>query len=195
MKKEYENSLSALENGESLTPSSDTQSSQVAGQKRKHTHDGKDGPYKRRKSALNSDEDDKDEDVHADNDDDDNGVDSDMSSLSELKYPDESTADDDEEEEEGKGDEEDETGGSLDGSDNSDTNSEFMTNDFKAKIVEAKEAIKAGREDLTEARKEKKEAIDQITALKKRGAEDQKQKNAFCSLKRSEVSFMHITGC
>lgn len=72
----------------------------------------------------------------------------------------------------------------------SDDEQEDVTEDsLKEKITEGKAAIKAGRERLSEVRKEKKEAIDYLSTLKKNIGRAQKEKNAFCSLKRSEVKY------
>lgn len=58
---------------------------------------------------------------------------------------------------------------------------------LEAKITEAKDAIKAGRVQLSEFRKQRKEASDTLATLKKKQLKAQREKNAFCSLKRSEV--------
>ncbi len=58
---------------------------------------------------------------------------------------------------------------------------------LQAKIKEVQDNIKQGRIDLSEYRRLRKEASDAIAALKKRQVKAQREKNAFCSLKRSEV--------
>ncbi|KAI0758261.1 Dynamin family-domain-containing protein [Irpex lacteus] len=59
---------------------------------------------------------------------------------------------------------------------------------LQAKIKEVQDNIKQGRIDLSEYRRLRKEASDAIAALKKRQVKAQREKNAFCSLKRSEFS-------
>lgn len=59
---------------------------------------------------------------------------------------------------------------------------------LKAKIKEGKEKIKDIRAILTVAREKKKDASDKLARLKKSLAKVQREKNGFCSLKRSEVS-------
>lgn len=64
---------------------------------------------------------------------------------------------------------------------------EVTVESLKAKIEELKQAIKDGRVQLSEFRKQRKEASDMLATLKKRQNKAQREKNAFCSLKRSEV--------
>ena len=65
---------------------------------------------------------------------------------------------------------------------------ELTENDLREKIREAKDALKTGREMLNNARAAKKEAIDALSLVEKGQVKKQREKNAFCSLKRSEVS-------
>lgn len=58
---------------------------------------------------------------------------------------------------------------------------------LKQKIVDAKKVLQQRGEALFDALKDKNEAMDVLAALKKDQATGQKEKNAFCSLKRSEV--------
>lgn len=68
-----------------------------------------------------------------------------------------------------------------------------------AKLDEAKAVIKVGREQLSEFRKQKKEATDALSSLKKKESKAQREKNAFCSLSTSlfllntSVSDIHVT--
>ncbi|KAG1753960.1 uncharacterized protein EDB91DRAFT_1077623 [Suillus paluster] len=59
---------------------------------------------------------------------------------------------------------------------------------LQAKIGDAKEAIKVGRGQLNDARKARKDAIDALSNLKKKEMKAQRDKNTFCSLKRSELN-------
>jgi len=65
----------------------------------------------------------------------------------------------------------------------------LTADDLKAKIEEGKAKIKETRSKLTDAREKKKNASDSIARLKKSLAKIQRNKNAFCSLKRSEVRY------
>lgn len=68
-----------------------------------------------------------------------------------------------------------------------------------AKLDEAKAVIKVGREQLSEFRKQKKEATDALSSLKKKESKAQREKNAFCSLStflfllNISVSDVHVT--
>lgn len=53
---------------------------------------------------------------------------------------------------------------------------------LEAKLEEAKAVIKVGREQLSEFRRQKKEATDALSSLKKKEVKTQREKNAFCSL-------------
>ena len=64
---------------------------------------------------------------------------------------------------------------------------EVTVESLKAKIEDVKQAIKDGREQLNVFRQQRKDAVDALATLKKRQNEAQRKKNAFCSLKRSEV--------
>ena len=58
---------------------------------------------------------------------------------------------------------------------------------LRTKIEEVKQAIKDGRVQLSAFRQQRKDAVDMLATLKKKQNEAQRRKNAFCSLKRSEV--------
>jgi len=64
---------------------------------------------------------------------------------------------------------------------------EVTEEDLEGKIKTCKDGIKAYRERQNEARIRKKEASDALSSLDKTIIKVQKEKNAFCSLKRSEV--------
>lgn len=64
---------------------------------------------------------------------------------------------------------------------------EVTEEDLQGGIKTCKDAIKASRERQNEARARKKEASDALSSLDKTIIKVQKEKNAFCSLKRSEV--------
>ncbi|KZT13003.1 uncharacterized protein LAESUDRAFT_719309 [Laetiporus sulphureus 93-53] len=65
---------------------------------------------------------------------------------------------------------------------------EAMVEDLQSKVADAKESIKASKQQLLELRKQRREAMDMLAMLKKRQLKAQREKNAFCSLKRSEFS-------
>ena len=156
------------------------ESKNANGKKRKRGgKDAKKGSPKRRKSdvfededenMLGSDDEDLDDDIESDSDNEDD-------SESDNDSKDNNSDDDDD--------------ASKSGSDSEagDEEGEETEESLQAKIVDANDAVKAGRERLSEARKAKKDAIDYLAGLKKKESHAQKSKNAFCSLKRSEVSF------
>lgn len=165
--REYNAHLEALENGDTFVPTltgKGVSGKGSSGKKRKNYRKGKTGSPKRRRSGL------------SDDDDDDFFVSDDDSSTAEsIDSDDESDSDHDEDfgsDTEDVGvDEDQETEDSL-----------------KEKIKESKDAIKDARERLSSARKQKKDASDHLSILSKNLAKVQREKNAFCSLKRSEVS-------
>ena len=77
--------------------------------------------------------------------------------------------------------------GSSTGNDESEAQEEMSVDAVKAKIEEYRRVVKAARESRVNLRKERKEAVDHLSTLKKNLARLQREKNAFCSLKRSEV--------
>ncbi|TFK55750.1 hypothetical protein OE88DRAFT_1804556 [Heliocybe sulcata] len=164
IRQEHEDHVEALENNQPFTPrlTGKKTSKKAAGKKRKSSSGGKKGSPKRRRTSASDDEDDSDADM-----DDDisnaSGNDSDEESGSESGSGSESSSDSEEEE-------------------------EVTVESLKVNIKEASEAIKVGRQQLTEARKTRKEATDMLATLKKKQAEAQKEKNAFCARKRSEFS-------
>ena len=179
---EYEDHLKALQSGEPFVPkltakksksvsSEDDSDDSVSdseeashGKKRKYKGN-KGGSNKRRKSGGGDDDEDfmdEDEDILFS----DSGSEPDRSSTA-------GSASDDSDEE----------------SDDGDTMQEDVTEEsLQAKIQEARDNIKQGRIDLSEYRRLRKEASDALAALKKRQTKAQREKNAFCSLKRSEVN-------
>lgn len=140
------------------------------GQKRKRGHNG-DRPQKRRRSGSDDDDDDFIDDG-SDDSASENGEGASSSDGSDGSGSDSESDDDDDEENE----EEEEA--TIDG--------------VKAKIQEAKEAIKEARSQLNEFRRLKKEANDTLATLKKRESKAQREKNAFCSAKRSEVCRLSV---
>ncbi|KII94798.1 hypothetical protein PLICRDRAFT_86263 [Plicaturopsis crispa FD-325 SS-3] len=179
--REYEEHLRALEAGEPFVPrltAKNKTAGKTNGKKRKNSSGGKGGSPKRRKSDGGDgfggdDDEDMDDDVEVISDDDSDSEDgSDKDSDEEGSK---SGSDSDSESDEGEDEEEE---GEV----------EVTPDDLKAKIDDAKLTIKATREKLNEVRKQKKEAIDNLATLRKKEHKAQKEKNAFCSLKRSEFS-------
>ena len=178
---EYEEHKKALENGEPFERrlTARKMGSKAAlgprGKKRKNSRCGKKAAKRRRASDSDFEEDDDD---FIDDD-------SDSSDSESEKGSDESENEDD--------------GSDSSGSDASDKESDDEEDQTEAedeevtvaslveKIKEAKDAIKAGRVQLNEHRRHKKEAHDKLATLKKKQTKVQRDKNAFCSLKRSEV--------
>ena len=187
--KEYKAHLDALNNGETFKPTltgkrTNKESKKVNGNKRKRNgKGGKKGSPKRRKSDAFEDED--EEMPGSDDEDMEDDIESDVDS------------DDGSNSNEGSDDENDDDSSSGTDSEGEDSNGEDVDEEtedsLKAKITDANNAIKAGRERLSDSRKEKKDAIDGLAGLKKKQTKVQKEKNAFCSLKRSEVRFSRQT--
>ncbi|OAX43900.1 hypothetical protein K503DRAFT_846915 [Rhizopogon vinicolor AM-OR11-026] len=184
---EYEQHKTALENGETFTPrlTAEAHQKQSAGKKRKNTCKDKSRSPKRHKSSnFGDNSDDDDFEVEADLYD---HSSDDMDVDEEYKESDNGQGSD----EEGQEQEEQEEGeGEQDARDDSsdDEPEEVTVEALQAKIDDAKEAIKVGREQLSGARKARKDAMDALSNLKKRETKAQRDKNAFCSLKRSEFS-------
>ncbi|THG94658.1 hypothetical protein EW026_g6853 [Hermanssonia centrifuga] len=164
---EYQDHLKAMENGETFVPKLTAKTK--AG---KNAEDSGSRGKKRKNSRG-----DEDDDFLVDDDDD-----LDFSgSESDKNSGDESDGDKSESgSNKDSGDEED---------DEEDQEAEEATEEsLKEKIEEAKNGIKEFRVHLSEARKLRKEAMDALAGLKKRQNKAQREKNAFCSLKRSEFS-------
>ncbi|KAG5716551.1 GTPase SLIP-GC [Termitomyces sp. T112] len=184
---EYEEHFDALKNGKPFT-SRLTKNSKVnkstrkkaptlgSSKKRKNTRGGKPGSSKRFRS---SDIDDNESmDSHSDSDIDgysDFG-DSDRDSEDRADFDRESI----------KSIAESDLGG--DEGEDEDNDEEVTQESLKKKIKEIKDSMKSARERHSKARKLKKNADDTLATLKKNIAETQREKNAFCSLKRSEFS-------
>ncbi|KAJ6539274.1 hypothetical protein B0H19DRAFT_1178148 [Mycena capillaripes] len=154
--------------------------------KRKNTRSGKKGSPKRRRSeSLDSDDDDEDE--LASDEEESDAVDSDASQSDSDEEDKDSDSDSD-------SDKDSVDGGDSDDEKDSDIESVYdMEEDvteesIKLDIAEAKKVMDDTRQRLNDARKEKKEAADHLAILKKKATQAQKEKNAFCSLKRSEYS-------
>lgn len=165
--REHQAHLEALENGETFVPSLKKKGrSPVNGKKRKNKGKNKQGASKRIRRATS----DEDELMESDEDSDKDFSDSD---------------DDDDDDDES-------TEGPNDDPDISEVEDEAITelteDDLKEKIREAKDAIKSSREILNNAQTAKKEAIDNLLSIQKATVKLQREKNAFCSLKRSEAS-------
>ncbi|KAG1892548.1 hypothetical protein F4604DRAFT_1699937 [Suillus subluteus] len=168
---EYEQHKTALENGETFAPQLTTTAHkkvQNASKKRKNTRRGKSGSPKRHKSFGDDDDDSEINDIDDYLNDD-------------IHVDDEDEGSDEEDEEE-----EDDSDGEEDTQD--EPEEEVTVEVLQEKIGDANEAIKVGREQLNNARKARKDAVDALSNLKKKEMKAQRDKNAFCSLKRSEFS-------
>ncbi|KAK0468295.1 uncharacterized protein EV420DRAFT_1473993 [Desarmillaria tabescens] len=164
---EYEKHLKAIKNGEIFVPRLTSKQKVASGKKRKNVRGGKKGSPKRRRSVddegSSSDSDNSESDESSDTDSD-SGSDSD----SDLNSDDDSDND---------------ASNSEDADELQDQETEES---LKAKIKETKASIKEARTVKSDLQKEKKAANDELATLKKTLAKLQKEKNAFCSLKRSE---------
>jgi len=165
MEEEYESHIEALENGESFVPKL-TAKSASTGQKRKRGRGDNGSSSKRRKGSHTDDDDD-----FEDNDDevtDGNGSEGNNSDMDE----DEEDEDEDEQMDE-----------------------PITVDSLKAKIDECKSKSKEIRAQLNPAKQARKAVNDRLSGFQKELAKAQREKNAFCSLKRSEVStfIVHVT--
>lgn len=184
IQKEHQNHIEALRNGDDFTPVLTGSRKPSTPKKRKNRRKGKKGSSKRRRSSVSSDDED------------------------------ESDGSDDSSSESAVEDDEDELDSSSDDSDDSDDESsdsqlspkyhkhsghsdmeveglleEQVTEESVQERLEQTQAnIRAARGRLSEARKDKKIAIDHLASLKKSLSKVQKAKNGFCSLKRSDYS-------
>ncbi|KAH9844070.1 Dynamin family-domain-containing protein [Rhodofomes roseus] len=183
---EYKEHKTALKDGEPFVPritakSSGKKESTSRGKKRKNQRGGKKGSSKKRKSSFASSDEDQDDFIDDESDFSEQESDSDSEKESDK-------SDDDDEGSDGSGsessDKEDEDEENQDGAEAE----EVTVESLERKIKEANDAIKAGRTELSELRKQKKEANDMLATLKKKQTKVQRDKNAFCSLRRSEFS-------
>lgn len=161
--KEDEAHVDALESGNTFVPTLKKKTSQ-SGKKRKRSSGGKKGSPKRRRRTTDSE-------------------DSDVDLFDDSDISSETDSDKDSEDEEDSEDDED----SEEDDEDEDMN-EVTIDGLKEKIKMAKASIKATRERLNAARAAKKAAADAISSLEKSISKLQREKNAFCSLKRSEFS-------
>jgi hypothetical protein len=198
---EYDEHIKALENGEEFVPRLTANNAPmepvVHGKKRKSLGGGKKGSTKRRRSEgiENEDEEmgsvvdiDSEVDSHS-------GLDSDSEADGESDVDNDSDSgsdaiDDGEEDgDKSNSDNSSESGSDSNADDDAHVEQEqkVTVESLKAKMEEVKLTIKNYRDHLTEVKKNRKDAADALSALKERQLKAQKDKNAFCSLKRSEV--------
>jgi hypothetical protein len=199
--REYTDHLKALEEGKPFTPvrtkkkgPSKKADSSPNGKKRKNKRGGKSGSPKRHKTSssdvddeltmdVDDDELDVDEilaDVDADMSDNDFGTDEDKSDS-------DSDSDDDSDDAKSDSSDDDDDRESSEDSQEGEDEEPVTEESLKASIEEKRGEIKTFREKLNDARKRRKEATDALSSLEKKKVKAQRDKNAFCSLKRSEV--------
>jgi hypothetical protein len=173
---EYETHLEALETGQPFVPRLTDQEKRISsgarGTKRKMSR-GDRRSKKRRRSQGSDDDDpiaisDDSDDVQSDNE----------SGPEGGEEPDDSDNDDDDASMSEAGSNADNDGCEME---------EVTVETLKAKIDHIKEVMTGARERKSQARRNRKEAVDRLAVLKKTLARLQREKNAFCSLKRSEV--------
>jgi len=169
--KESQNHLEALKNGDTFVPE---KKAKTTSKKRKNKRGGKKGSPKRR--IVDSD----DDDDFIVSDSDSESINSDSNSGSGDECSDDSNPSEDE----------------MDDDDGDDDEISDITEEvLEAKIKGFKEAIKAQREVLTDARQAKKDQIENVAICEKKINKAQKAKNAFCALKRNEVSGFRSMNC
>jgi hypothetical protein len=175
---DYQAGLEALENGLPFVPrvvgKPKSSESSSRGSKRKKSAKSQESPRKRTKIADDYD----DDDDFIVSDDDDEFDDSDS-----QQGKDANSDEDEDDDNEGS----DTESGSNADNDENEIQEVISVENVKAKIEEYKQITKAARESRVNLRKERKEAVDRLATLKKNLARLQREKNAFCSLKRSEV--------
>ncbi|KAJ7047442.1 hypothetical protein C8F04DRAFT_7939 [Mycena alexandri] len=160
------------------------------GKKRKNARGGKKGSPKRRKSESLDSGDDEDDKMSSsdekDSDDSDSDSDSDSNDSEDELFDDDSDKESDDGEESDR--EKDSDIESVQEEEEEEEEEEETEEMIKDSITESKKLMDETRQRLNDARKAKKEAIDHLATLKKKKANAQKEKNAFCSKKRSEYS-------
>ncbi|PPR06571.1 hypothetical protein CVT24_001752 [Panaeolus cyanescens] len=173
--KDHQAHLEALEDGVPFVSTIKKTKKESKGKKRKNTRGGKKSPKRRRSVPNSSDVEDDDDFI---DDDDDSEVDSEQSDNSDS-------------------DSDDGDSSKKSGSDDSDSEKENdeepeveeITEDIlKEKIKKCKDSIKTIRGQLDVVRNEKKTAADALAVAEKQMAKAQREKNAFCALKRSEYA-------
>lgn len=172
---EYRAHLEALQEGKPFKPTLKGKVREAAGssKKRKNHRHGKKGSPKRRRSAFSDDESESEDDflqsdsINSDDPDKDSDSGSDAASESGegSEFESDSELEDDELIEDGA----------------------VTVELLEQKVAETQEALKSGRKRLSDARKQKKEAGDRLSIIAKNITQAQKEKNGFCSLKRSDV--------
>ncbi|KAJ7638747.1 hypothetical protein FB45DRAFT_988699 [Roridomyces roridus] len=178
---EHEEHLEALKDGRSFVlkltgpKSKAPKGKKPKGKKRKNSRGDKPGSPKRRRSDS----------FVVDDDDDDNMSSSDDETSDFRASHDEEDGSDDEE----KDSDADELDSDQEDVEDVEEDVEEHTEESVGlKIKETKALLKETRERRNDARKQRNEVADALAALKQKGAKAQQEKNAFCSLKRSEHS-------
>jgi hypothetical protein len=156
----------------------------VAGKKRKNGSSRQKESRKRRKGEDSEDDNDDDESTAESS-----ASDSDVDCVSDSDAEDASQGESHQESSDSDSDEDDETDTQSDsGSEAQDEGDEEISVDsLKAKISELQEATKVLRDQLSSANATEREATDALATLKQLQVDAQREKNGFCSLKRSEV--------
>jgi hypothetical protein len=177
--RESEEHLEALKDNQPFTSRLTGKSAKatvIKGKKRKNSRRGKGGSPKKRRSSPDHDE---DESMESDFN---SGSDSDSDGNSDFAS-DKDSDDEQTDDESGSGSDSEESNAGVSDEDQDEVTEE----DLAERIKENKAAVKSSRNRLSEARKQRKDAVDYLSTLKKNIAKAQKEKNAFCSSKRSEV--------
>ncbi|KAL5527490.1 hypothetical protein ACEPAG_6281 [Sanghuangporus baumii] len=188
--------LKALQDGRTFTPSQPAKPGKKASnKKRKNSRGGKGGSPKRMKEDFDDVEEaemaldpDAEEDASLDDFIDDDPIKSDSSDPESASDSDSDSASDLDD----KSDRNEENVDELDSdpkSSQSDGGGDTLTEEeVKAQIEQKNADLEDARVRLSEARKQRKQAMDTISNLTEKQNNTQREKNAFCSLKRSEYS-------
>ena len=195
--------MKALEEGRTFVPSKPAKSTKKSnGKKRKNSHGEKDGSPKRRKGDSDEAEEaemmldpDADEDEGTSSDDDfidddpiESVVSESVASKSDSDSDSESDSDSSTSSDDDKSDlDEDADELISDTSQPEDVGGSITQDEVEARIEQKNEELKGARIRLSEFRNQRKQAMDAIAKLTEKQTHAQREKNAFCSLKRSEA--------
>jgi hypothetical protein len=175
--KNNEAHVQALKKGDRYKPQSKSNTAKVGSKRKRSGSDGK--SFKQQKTDESSDE-------EVDSDDDADYQDE--GDVEDITMVDESDADDQSDGHSERANSSDAANSDEESDEDESEPEELTIDDLQDRIAESKEAIKFAREQLTEERQKRKEVSDAITKAKRDEAMAQKDKNAFCSLKRSAYS-------
>ncbi|KAL5487951.1 hypothetical protein ACEPAI_6059 [Sanghuangporus weigelae] len=195
---EHREHLKALQEGRTFTPSQPAKPGKKASnKKRKNSRGGKVGSPKRMKEDFDDTEEaemaldpDAEEEENASLDDfiDDDPIKGDSSDSESASDSDSDSASDLDDKSDRNEENIDELDSDPESSQPDGSGDTLTEEEVKAQIEQKNAELKDARVRLSEARKQRKQAMDMISNLTEKQNNTQREKNAFCSLKRSEYS-------